>query len=535
MTKRKARVISAILIASILLTAFVLGGIAITAENALFKNNTPTYITVGSDITGAVTSKEDYESYIFEIDKNGAFYYGLEHENFMDSGKSGWIVTLYKLLDIPDTDEKEFKEISTQTSFWSDVTSDWKKIGVTPGTYCIMVTPGLYFLESEYTLKTSFEDSDNYEKEPNDTIETASPIGVGYGKYGLSSARGEGTDIDWYSFDITRDSCVNISFTHPDGTFPTVGWTVTLLNDAGDKISQFTSRLTDLILKTGVIGLKEGRYYVSVEAQSDSADEYTLLVGAEKATNFEFEINDSPEEAIHLPQNVGISGSLADRLLSLDKDYYKFTVSGEGYTDITFTHPLQDGNKNGWNVRVLKVLPDGELQQIVRKVSKWNVEELKIDNLGLPAGEYYLLIDGDSVSYNSSTYTVKWNFTEKANFEREPNSDILNCQTVEYGEKYYGALVSSDVTYDEDYYRFHLNDTKTVCLIFEHDILQDSGIYWTISIIDDKGDVVVEKGSALNQSITSTGVIELPAGTYFVKIETGMYGSEIPYEFELVG
>ncbi len=535
MAKRKVRVIFSALIAVILLVTLILGSIALSVENALFKNNTPTYIKIGYDVTGAVTSKQDYEAYIFEVPENGALNYVLEHENFRDSGKSGWIVTLYKLLDIDDSNEKEYKEITTQTSFWSDATSDWKKIGVTPGTYCIMVKPGLYFLESDYTLKTSFEPSDNYEKEPNDSKETSSPIGVGYGKNGLSSARNEGTDIDWYSFDVDIDSCVNISFTHPDGTFPTVGWTVTLLNEAGNKITQFTSRLTELILKTGTIGLKAGRYYICVEAQNDGADEYTILVGSQKATNFEFEINDTPEEAIHLPQGVGISGSLADRLLSLDKDYYKFTVEGNGFVDLKFTHPVLDGDKNGWNIRVLKELPDGTYHEIVRKVSKWNAEELLISNLGLPAGEYYLLVDGDSVSYNSETYTIQWNFTEKEDFEREPNSDMLNCQTVEFGQSYTGALISSDVTYDEDYFRFNLTDTKTVCVEFSHEKLQDSGVYWNISIIDDKGNIKTEITSKLNEELTSTGVVELPAGVYFVKIETGMYGSEIPYQFRLVG
>ena len=40
--------------------------------------------------------------------------------------------------------------------------------------------------------------------------------------------------------------------------------------------------------------------------------------------------------------------------------------------------------------------------------------------------------------------------------------------------------------------------------------------------------------SLLNQGLVSTGVVEIPAGTYYVKIETGMYGSEIPYYFRLV-
>jgi hypothetical protein len=398
-----------------------------------------------------------------------------------------------------------------------------------------MVTPDIYFLDCEYTLKTTFVASDSYEKEPNDVKANATPITVGYGKYGNTSNRTTGTDMDWYSFTLTQDSCVNISFTHPDGTFPVVGWTITLYNANNQKITQFTSRRTDLVLKTGKLGLKTGVYHICVEAQTDSADEYTILVGSEKAVNFEFEFNDTPEEAIALPQGVGVSGSLADRLLSLDKDYYKFVVDGNGYIDLTFKHEVLEGNKKGWNIRVLEKSADGTFTEIVRKISYWNNQILSINNFGLAPGEYYVLIDGDSVSYNSATYTLKWEFTEKANCEEEPNSSVLNCQTLEFGEYYHGAIISSDVTYDEDYYRFNLTSNRTVCVEFAHETTGSSDICWYITIINDKGEVMVEKTSALNQSLVSTGVIELPAGVYFVKIETGIYGSETPYKFRLIG
>lgn len=536
MTKGKKKFIALALAVAVLVGTFAIGGIALNVNDGLFKTNTPTYIKPGASVKGMITDKEDYDAYVFDVTSNGALEVVLEHEGFADTAeKSGWVVTLYKLLDKVNPTQKEYKELAYFQSFWSDVTSDWKSVGVTPGTYCVMVTPDIYFLECEYTLKTSFVTSDSYEKEPNDVKEDASPIGVGYGKYGNTSNRSSGTDMDWYTFTLTQDSCVNISFTHPDGTFPVVGWTITLYNSQNQKITQFTSRRTDLILKTGKLGLKTGTYHICVEAQTDSADEYTILVGSEKAKNFEFEFNDTPAEAISLPQGVAISGSLADRLLSLDKDYYKFTVEGNGYIDLTFTHELQDGDKNGWNVRVLKPLPDGTYHEIVRRISKWNEDTMELKGLGLPAGEYYVLVDGDSVSYNSTTYTLQWAFTKVDNYEREPNSSMLNCQTIEIGTHYQGVIISSDVTYDEDYYRFNLTSTKNVCVEFSHENVAGSDICWNISIVDDKGNVKSEITSALNQSLTSTGVVQLPAGVYFVKVETGMYGSELPYKIRLVG
>jgi hypothetical protein len=112
---------------------------------------------------------------------------------------------------------------------------------------------------------------------------------------------------------------------------------------------------------------------------------------------------------------------------------------------------------------------------------------------------------------------------------------MMNCQTIEFGTRYEGAILSSDVTYDEDYYRFNLVNARRVCVEFSHENMAGSDICWNISIIDDKGNVKSEITSALNESLVSTGVVELPAGVYFVKVETGMYGSEAPYKIRLVG
>ncbi len=535
MAKGKKRTIAILLAVAILLSVTACCGIAMSVTDTVFKNNTPTYIKIGNNIQGKITSSKDYEAYVFELEENGSLTICLEHEKVTDPGKSGWVVTLYKIQDTQTALQKNYVEIAYFESFWADATSDWDPVGLSAGAYCIVVSPGLYFLESEYTLTTSFNATDTYEKEPNDAKEDATSIAVGYGKYGNTSNRQEGVDCDWYNFTLTYDSCVNITFTHEEGTLPTVGWTITLVNEENEKITQLSSRQTDLIVESGKLGLKAGEYHLLVEAQSDAADDYTILVGSEKAVNFEFEFNDIPEEAIPLPQGVGISGSLADRLLSLDKDYYKFTVDGNGYIDIDFTHELLEGNKKGWNVRILKVLPDGSLTEIVRKISYWNVDTISINNFGIAPGDYYVLIDGDSVSYNSATYTVKWKFTEKENCELEPNSTMYNCQTLEFNQYYYGSIISSDVTYDEDYYRFNLTDAKNVCVEFAHEITGSNDICWTISVIDDKGQIKKEITSALNQSLSSTGVFELPAGVYFVKIETGIYGSEMPYKFRLIG
>ena len=128
------------------------------------------------------------------------------------------------------------------------------------------------------------------------------------------------------------------------------------------------------------MGLRAGTYYIKVEAQSVVADCYSILVGIDKATNFEFEVNNTPETAVNLPQNIAISGSLADRILSIDKDYYKFTVPQRGSVNLYFSHPEIEGNKNGWNIRVLKRNDIGEYEEFVKERDVHQIADLRVYN-----------------------------------------------------------------------------------------------------------------------------------------------------------
>ena len=531
MNKRKVKIIFVAFVTVVLAAVLFAVGMADNVTDGMFNMNTPTKITKNSTVVGTITSKNDYEAFVFDVEKSGALSVRLDHDNMLDSVKCGYVVTLYK---ITEGKTREYKEITYFESFWSDVTASWGETGVSKGTYCVVVEPGSSILYGEFTLATTFTPSSNFEKELNDTKKTANKLGVGQALYGSSSQRKDGYDNDWFSFELTEDSCINISFAHDDLTFPKAGWNIKLLNENEDVVCDFTSKLTDTLIKTGKIGLKAGIYYIKVENVSPIATTYSLALGAEKAGNNEFELNDTPETATKLPQNKKIGGSLADRLLSLDKDYYKINVPAEGVVDIVFSHEVLEGDKNGWNIRILKKLRDGTYYEIIKKISAWNSSGYTLSNVGLDEGEYYILIDGDSLAYNSTSYTLKWTFTERSDFEVEPNGSMKTAKDIQANTYYYGAIISSDVDFDEDYYRFEITKKRNVSLELWHEKVTDSSVTWVASIIDENGKVVKSVDSSLNQGLVSTGVMTLKEGTYYVKIETGMYGSESPYYFKLV-
>jgi len=531
MNKRKVRIIALVAAVTVLIGTLCAVGMADAITDGMFNMNTPTKITANSTVLGTIESKDDYEAFVFDVEKDGALSVRLDHDNMLDSVKCGYVVTLYKIVDEA---ERVYKELVYFESFWSDATTSWGEIGVAPGTYCAVVEPGTDILYGEFTLVTTFTPSITFEKELNDTKETANPLGIGRAFFASSSKRSEGYDHDWFVFELAEDSCINISFTHEDLTFPKAGWNVKLTNENDELICDFTSKLTDTLIKTGKIGLKAGTYYIKVENVSEIADTYSISLGSEKAVNNEFELNDSIETATNLPQNIEIGGSLADRLLSLDKDYYRINVPAEGVVDIVFSHEEIEGDKNGWNIRLLKEQEDGSYLEIIKKISAWNSSGYTISNMGLAPGEYYILIDGDSLAYNSTAYTVQWSFTERSDFEVEPNGNLEAAKTIEANTYYYGAIISSDVDFDEDYYKFEITQERNVSLELWHEKVTDSSLTWVASIIDENGNVVKSVDSSLNQGLVSTGVVALKPGTYYVKIETGMYGSESPYYFKLV-
>lgn len=530
MNKRKVKIISVIVAVITVALSLCAIGYANTVNDGLFNMNTPMRITPNSTVVGTMESREDYEAFIFEIEKDGALNVRLDHDNLLDSVKCGYRVTLYKIVEGA---EREYKELTYFDSFWSDVTASWGETGVSAGTYLVIVSPGTDVLLGEFTLVTTFTATSTFEKELNDTKETANAINVGKALYGSSSQRTDGYDDDWFVFELVKDSCINLSFAHEDLTFPKTGWNIKILSENEEIVCDFTSKLTDTLIKTGTIGLKAGVYYIKVENVSAIATTYSMVLGADKAVNHEFELNDTPETAIDLPQNIAMGGSLADRLLSLDKDYYKINVTENGVLDITFSHEALEGDKNGWNIRVLKE-ENGEYYEIVKKISVWNNKDCVIANLGLEKGEYFIVIDGDSLSYNSASYTLQWKLTPRSDFETEPNGTMLRAKEIEANKLYYGAIISSDMDFDEDYYKFEITEERNVILQLGHEKINDSSLTWIASIVDEDGYEICSVESSLNEGLVNADKVTLPEGIYYVKVETGMYGSEAPYYFRLV-
>ncbi len=533
MKKKRIKIISVIAAVAVIAASLCVAGIALTIHDGLFSTNTPMYITPNGSVKGNVESEEDYEAFMLDITEPGALTVMLEHENLIDN-TNAYDIKVYKILQ---GEENQYHEIEFFQSFWNSVTASWGEVGVSPGTYCIVVTSGTKLLRCEFNLITSFTKTSGFEEEPNDTRETANTLNAGKAKYAGSPKKTEGTDVDWYTFKLTKDSCVELLFNHDDQALPSAGWNIKLMDSEEKIICNLTSKLQDMETTSGILGLRAGTYYVRVESQSEVSKSYTVLLSKRAAGNCELELNDTPETATLLPCDTEISGALAEKLLSLDKDYYKFVVPEAGSVDFEFRHNPLEGDHDGWNIRLYKKNADGTLTSVVTKIAPWNTRGINIYNLGLEAGEYYALIDADGRMYTSEGYTCKWSLMPSSCFEKEPNNTRKTAENIKFNTIYHGAVISNDLgsVYDTDYFRFELTQQDNVSLELGHDKIFDSAVPWHISIVDEDNFVLYELESSLNQGLITTGAVSLPEGTYYVKITTGTNSSDIPYFFKLSG
>ncbi len=546
--KKKLKKRSSVLIAVVLiLVAFSAAVIALEVKDSLFYMNTPTFIntkalgsgTHGFNVTvkGSLDSDKDYEAYMFTLSENGALSINFNHEEVTESILEGWRVTLYSV-DEADADWYEYKELTYFDAFWNDVTSTWGETGLKKGTYVIMVEPGQLFLPGNFDLNLSFTPTESFEKEFNDTKETADTLRLNRLIYGSSGQRSGDADIDYFKFELTADTYIDVSFTHDDDKLPQVGWVVRLLTDDNQEISSFASKYQDPTLSTGKINLRPGIYYICVETQVQTGMTYRIKVETGISETTEYEINDTPEKAEIFPENTIVSGSLSPKVMGLDKDYFRINLEKESYITINFTHAFDekefDEDYNGWNVRLLKKNEDGTLTEMVKRISKWNDEGVNITGMGLPAGEYYILVDADSMRYTSVPYELIYTCNNDILYEHESNNTKETANEVDVLNNYYGTLISSDMNFDRDYYKFEVTEDRNIAFQFYHDYTSDSSLAWIATIIDENGNEIKQVQSAKNDYVVSTGVIELKKGTYYILIENDLYSSEDTYWFRII-
>lgn len=461
--------------------------------------------------------------YTFSVSDRGAIIYAFNH---MENTEKNclWYITLYEEYS-PDGTGKTVDYRAINRVSYEKVGTGVKSsaIGVLPGNYRLEVECISGYTEDKYNIIIGFAENFYYEAEPNDTASRYNELPLNRTVNGSASILPGGTaDVDTYLFRITEKGYTVLYFEHEnddENVKDTVAWRITLTDENGNEYFYTSAKMEKTTINSGIMGLPEGYYYVTVSSHIYSNVSYSLNVSFTQDSAIENELNETAETADTIGINTEKVGSITSRYSASDRDYFAFTMENDGFVVVDFIHEAVSDDKDGWNVSVL----DAEGKIIFSSVSKWNRAIMQSPNIGLTKGDYFIKIDSDNLYHNSMVYRLILLTVQNTNWETEPNNTPGDADILEIGNTVNGTMIETGVDYDRDWYRVSVSEERELDISFGHiktDEPDKEG--WIVSMLDINGNVLYNMSLDWDEEEKSFSTKVVP-GEYYILIETGLY------------
>ena len=107
--------------------------------------------------------------------------------------------------------------------------------------------------------------------------------------------------------------------------------------------------------------------------------------------------------------------------------------------------------------------------------------------------------------------------------ESEPNNDISTSNQIDVNIKYSGHLDDED---DNDYYKLKLNKKGKIVLKLTHPKMDDSDVFWDVSLLGEGENVRLNMKSRGGDVDTLSSPIRVMPGVYYIRINNYRYSSE---------
>ena len=462
-------------------------------------------LSVNQTITQRLSDNKEVDWYALTVPSAGTISLSFSHE-YINSSSTYWNVYLY------DPAQKEIYHYA-----YSGKDMEVKRspeVGVAGGTYYVKVQKGSYS-GLDYYLTANFTAGEYYEREWNEAYTDATAMTPNVLYKGSIMKTG---DKDWYKVVLSQAGTLSLSFEHEYIDKNTTYWRVSLqdqnlklLKSADFKGNQGAT------LTTEKVGVPAGTYYVQVQSSSLSTVPYGVKVNFESTNAWEMEFNDAPNMANVLALDTEVQGSIQN---NNDSDWYTFTVPGNGYVYLTFSHAYLDSSNSYWYT----YLYDQNEKEMVKRLYKGNtLTKVDVPWVGVKAGTYYVKVAKNY--FSDLTYTLSVHFVSSGSFELEWNDSPETANPLKTGTAIMGALMESD---DADFYSFTLQKADSFTLTFSHEYIDSTSTFWRVYLYDSvMKEVKRWSYTGKNTSITSDKV-DLPAGTYYLKVVDNSY-SQLPY------
>ncbi len=491
------------------------------------QNNTiataDNYDRLGQTITGSISSASDTDYYKITSTAKGYLSFQLQHDKV--SGRLSTDIYSVAVCDAAGN------TMYTMTSKKDEEKTESVNFGLDAGTYYLKVS-GIPYLDAAgslavqgangetYKLKASWTNADNWESESNDDINTADTMTSGKAVYG--SLYGV-SDSDYYGFQTTKDGYIVINLQHSKvtGRQNKAIYAVTVCDTSGNSIYEMTSKAEDESTDSIKLGLSAGKYYIKVAGQNAYyGGNYVIKTTFKACSTWEHESNDTYDTA-----NTAVSGTTysGDIRTYSDVDYFKTSLSANGYINVKLTHPVVSGQEttNMFVLSVIRKVDKDQYTEVYTTKIRGGDTSISTPNLGLPKGEYYIKIAGTGNTtgtlLSGTSYPVNYDVCIKAKTasdrEVESNDSAATANTVKNGKTYYGSTSSSS---DKDYYKIKMSKAGYLQIKFGHKNSQSTASCYNVVLYNkDNSEIYKFTNTGTETSYTSCK-LGLDAGEYYV-------------------
>lgn len=497
--------------------------IGVNAEAEKESNNTAptaTAISVNTPVSGAISTSSDVDWYKFTVNESGYFYVEFNH-TLLDISRYYWAIRLY--------DSTGVNLLDGSTGYYSvaaNANAETSVFGVSAGTYYVKIERSSHSTEP-YSINVKFTPTDTWEVENNNDKSKATEIGVNE-EYG--GALSSSDDVDWYKFTVNDQGYFNVEFLHELLSNSSTYWQITLYDSTGVYfIDGSDDRFTvqgNKMLTTSNIGIKAGTYYIKIARSAFLDYNYSIKVNFTPTSNRELENNGDKNAATQIEINNPYYGSIST---AADTDWYKFTVSEDGYFYVDFTHELFESGSVYWNIQLYDSTGIDFINGIDSKYTVYGKKNLTTPSIGVPAGTYYIKIFRSS--HSSIDYCVKVNFTATSDWESENNGSKENADDIKLNKMYGGAIMASG---DVDWYKFDVGENSEIAVSFSHNAYDSNSVFWIVDVMDSSGVKSLYsynvRGSEAN---FSSEYITFSPGIYYIKVRQSSY-LELDYRLAVI-
>lgn len=341
----------------------------------------------------------------------------------------------------------------------------------------------------------------------------------------------------WYQFTLEKDGMVSFSFEHQklNVSRDQEAWNIefaaekpvidtslgSLPVSVNDKLYTLNSRAYDMINVSPAVGLPAGTYRIKITPAIEAAGgvPYSLRLSYSDVY-CETEDNNTENAADELALDKEIAGSLYG---AEDVDYYKVTVTENGYVNVRLTHDMVSG-KEKTNIYHISFY-DMSNNLLYEAYSNGSETELNSIKIGAEKGSYLVKVEAtgraaiDSAALYTGTYGLKVTATAYSYWEKESNDTISLANAVTPGVTYGGDIRN---TGDVDYYTYTSTGKGYLGLDFSHTVISgwETRSVYKITVTR-KGATGEVYSGYVNGGDTTWKMpnLGLPADTYYIKIE----------------